>query len=58
VDLVDVAAEIAPGVTLVPTLGHTLADTDLLVIGTHFGGVGPGCVVSTDDGHILAATAT
>jgi len=31
------------------------ADGDLLVIGTHFGGVGSGRIVSTDDGHILAA---
>ncbi len=109
VDLVDVDAEVAPGVTLVPTPGHTPghcsvrldsngeaalvtgdfmhhavqvaapewcsrfdtdpvlaertrrdfidehADGDLLVIGTHFGGVGSGRIVSTDDGHVLAA---
>jgi glyoxylase-like metal-dependent hydrolase (beta-lactamase superfamily II) len=109
VELVDVDAEIAPGVTLVPTPGHTPghcsvrlasngqtglitgdfmhhavqvaspewgshfdtdsamaeqtrrafieehADQDLLVIGTHFGGVGSGRIVSTDDGHVLAA---
>jgi glyoxylase-like metal-dependent hydrolase (beta-lactamase superfamily II) len=110
VDLVDVDAEIAPGVTLVPTPGHTPghcsvrlssqgasalitgdfmhhavqvaapewrsrfdtdpdqgertrrefieenADGDLLVIGTHFGGPGSGRIVSTDDGHIFAAS--
>jgi hypothetical protein len=33
------------------------ADTDLLVIGTHFGGGGSGRIVSTDDGYILAAAA-
>ncbi|MET0325025.1 MAG: MBL fold metallo-hydrolase [Ilumatobacteraceae bacterium] len=109
VDLVDVDAEIAPGVTLVSTPGHTpghcsvrlssngatalitgdfmhhavqvaapewcshfdtdpqqgertrrefiedVADTDLLVIGTHFGGPGSGRIVSTDDGHLLVA---
>jgi glyoxylase-like metal-dependent hydrolase (beta-lactamase superfamily II) len=109
VDLVDVDAQLAPGVTLVPTPGHTPghcsvrlessgetalvtgdfmhhavqvaapewcsrfdtdpalgertrrefieehADGDLLVIGTHFGGAGSGRIVSTDDGHVLAA---
>ncbi len=109
VDLVDVDAEIAPGVTLVSTPGHTpghcsvrlssngatalitgdfmhhpvqiaapewcshfdtdarqaertrrefiedVADTDLLVIGTHFGGPGSGRIVSTDHGHEFAA---
>jgi glyoxylase-like metal-dependent hydrolase (beta-lactamase superfamily II) len=109
VDLVDVDAEIAPGVTLMSTPGHTpghcsvrltsdgatalitgdfvhhpvqfaapewcshfdtdarrgeqtrrdfiadVADTDLLVIGTHFGGPGSGRVVSVDAGHIFAA---
>ena len=109
VDLVDVDAEIAPGVTLMSTPGHTpghcsvrltsgdasalitgdfvhhpvqfaapewcsrfdtdarrgeqtrrdfiadVADTDLLVIGTHFGGPGSGRVVSVDGGHIFAA---
>ncbi len=34
------------------------ADSDLLVIGTHFGGPGSGRIVSTDDGHVFeAATA-
>jgi glyoxylase-like metal-dependent hydrolase (beta-lactamase superfamily II) len=109
VDLVDVDAEIAPGVTLLSTPGHTPghcsirlssqgetavitgdfmhhavqvaapewcsrfdtdaergertrrefieehADSDLLVIGTHFGGPGAGHIVSTDDGHVFAA---
>jgi hypothetical protein len=32
------------------------ADGDLLVIGTHFGGPGSGRIVSTDDGHIFAAS--
>ena len=41
VDLVDVDAEIAPGVTL--------------VIGSHFGGPGSGRIVSIDDSHIFAA---
>jgi len=108
-ELVDTDAEIAPGVRLVPTPGHTPghcsvllssggstalitgdfmhhavqvaapgwcshfdtdqahgertrrefieehADTDLLVIGTHFGGPGSGRIVSTDDGHVFAA---
>ena len=111
VDLVDTDAEIAPGVRLVATPGHTpghcsialssdgadalitgdfihhpvqiaapewrsrfdtdsamgertrrdfidgAADGDLLVIGTHFGGPGSGRIVSTDEGHILAAGA-
>jgi glyoxylase-like metal-dependent hydrolase (beta-lactamase superfamily II) len=110
VDLVDVDAELAPGVRLVPTPGHTPghcsislasqgeralvtgdfvhhpvqiatpgwcsrfdsdsvvaertrrefieanADSDLLVIGTHFGGPGSGRIVSTDDGHVLLAS--
>ena len=111
-ELVDVDAEIAPGVRLVPTPGHTPghcsvllssggssalitgdfmhhavqvaapgwcshfdtdqaageatrrafieehADTDLLVIGTHFGGPGSGRIVSSDGGHVfVAATA-
>ena len=109
VDLVDVDAEIAPGVSLVPTPGHTPghcsvklssggsealitgdfmhhavqvaapewcsrfdsdpamgeatrrefieqhADGDLLVIGTHFGGVGSGRIVSDDRGHVFVA---
>lgn len=108
VDLVDTDAEIAPGVTLYATPGHTPghcsvqltsngsralitgdfmhhavqvadpgwcsrfdsdpvagertrrdfidahADTDLLVIGTHFGGPGAGHIVSVDQGHVLA----
>jgi glyoxylase-like metal-dependent hydrolase (beta-lactamase superfamily II) len=108
VDLVDMDAELAAGVTLVPTPGHTPghcsvalesngsralitgdfmhhavqvaapewcshfdtdpamaertrrqfieanADTDLLVIGTHFGGPGAGRVVSVDGGHQFA----
>ncbi|MFV0306906.1 MAG: MBL fold metallo-hydrolase [Desertimonas sp.] len=107
VDLVDTDAEIAPGVRLIPTHGHTPghcsvliesederalitgdfmhhavqvaapewcsrfdsdqaaaeqtrrdfldqhADTDLLVIGTHFGGPGAGHIVTADDGHIF-----
>jgi glyoxylase-like metal-dependent hydrolase (beta-lactamase superfamily II) len=111
-ELVDVDGEIAPGVRLVPTPGHTPghcsvlvssrgssalitgdfmhhavqvaapgwcshfdtdqaageatrrafieehADTDLLVIGTHFGGPGSGRIVSSDGGHVfVAATA-
>jgi glyoxylase-like metal-dependent hydrolase (beta-lactamase superfamily II) len=109
VDLVDMDAEIAPGVSLVPTPGHTPghcsvqlssggvealitgdfmhhavqvaspewcsrfdsdptmgeatrrsfieehADGDLLVIGTHFGGVGSGRIVSDDRGHVFVA---
>jgi glyoxylase-like metal-dependent hydrolase (beta-lactamase superfamily II) len=109
VDLVDVDAEIAPGVSLLSTPGHTpghcsirlvsggsralitgdfihhpvqvaapewrsrfdtdpaggertrrefiedATDTDLLVIGTHFGGLGSGRIVSTDDGPVFAA---
>ena len=31
------------------------ADTDLLVIGTHFGGPGAGRIVSADGGHVFAA---
>jgi hypothetical protein len=31
------------------------ADTDLLVIGTHFGGPGSGRIVSADGGHVFAA---
>ncbi len=108
-DLVDVDAEIAPGVRLVSTPGHTPghcsvlvesgdasalitgdfmhhavqvhtpawcsrfdtdseqgertrrefieehADTDLLIIGTHFGGPCSGRIVSADDGHVFAA---
>ena len=107
VDLVDVDAEIAPGVSLLSTPGHTPghcsvllqsggeralitgdfmhhavqvaapewcsrfdtdaaagertrrdfiaehADTDLLVIGTHFGGPGAGHIVSSDGGHVF-----
>jgi glyoxylase-like metal-dependent hydrolase (beta-lactamase superfamily II) len=109
VDLVDTDAEVAPGVTLLSTPGHTpghcsvrlssggatavitgdfvhhpvqfaspgwcshfdtdaaraartrhefiehVADTDLLVIGTHFGGPGSGRVVSSDGGHVFVA---
>jgi glyoxylase-like metal-dependent hydrolase (beta-lactamase superfamily II) len=109
VDLVDVDAELAPGVSFFSTPGHTpghcsvllesdgsralitgdfmhhavqvaapewcshfdsdaaaaertrrefieaSADTDLLVIGTHFGGPGAGRIVSTDGGHVFAA---
>lgn len=109
VDLVDVDAELAPGVSFFSTPGHTpghcsvlvesagsralitgdfmhhavqvaapdwcshfdsdagaaertrrefieaSADTDLLVIGTHFGGPGAGYIVSTDGGHVFAA---
>lgn len=109
VDLVDVDAEVAPGVTLVPTPGHTPghcsvridsggaaalitgdfmhhavqvaapewcshfdsdqaaaeqtrrdfieehADSDLLIIGTHFGGPCSGRIVTTDAGPILDA---
>jgi glyoxylase-like metal-dependent hydrolase (beta-lactamase superfamily II) len=109
VDLVDVDAELAPGVSFLPTPGHTPghcsvaiesggeralitgdfmhhavqvgapgwrshfdtdgdaaertrrefleanADTDLLVIGTHFGGPGAGRIVSVDGGYQLAA---
>jgi glyoxylase-like metal-dependent hydrolase (beta-lactamase superfamily II) len=112
VELVDMDAEVAPGVTLVPTPGHTPghcsvhlsssgasglitgdfihhavqvaapdwrsrfdtdgeqaertrrefieahADTDLLVIGTHFGGPGAGRIVSADRGHIFEAAVT
>ncbi|HEY3486420.1 MAG TPA: MBL fold metallo-hydrolase [Ilumatobacteraceae bacterium] len=108
-DEVDVDAEIAPGVQLVSTPGHTPghcsvritsngssalitgdfihhavqvaspewcshfdtdpvmgertrrgfieehADTDLLVIGTHFGGPGSGRIVTTDGGHVFLA---
>jgi hypothetical protein len=32
-----------------------VADTDLLVIGTHFGGPGSGRVVSSDGGHVFVA---
>ena len=107
VDLVDVDAELAPGVSLFSTPGHTPghcsvllrsngqralitgdfmhhavqvaapewcsrfdtdaaageqtrrdfiaahADTDLLVIGTHFGGPGAGHIVSADGGHVF-----
>lgn len=107
VDLVDVDAEIAPGVRLLSTPGHTpghcsvliesgderalitgdfmhhavqvaapdwcsrfdtdqawgertrreflaeYADTDLLVIGTHFGGPGAGHIVTADHGHVF-----
>ena len=31
------------------------ADSDLLVIGTHFGGPGAGRIVSADGGHVFAA---
>ncbi len=109
VDLVDVDAEVAPGVSLLSTPGHTPghcsvllesggsralitgdfmhhavqvaspewcshfdtdavaaertrrefieahADSDLLVIGTHFGGPGAGRIVSADGGHVFAA---
>ena len=109
VDLVDIDADVAPGVRLVPTPGHTPghcsvlltsngdralitgdfmhhavqvaapewcshfdtdaaraartrhefieanADTDLLIIGTHFGGPGAGRIVSTGDGHEFVA---
>jgi glyoxylase-like metal-dependent hydrolase (beta-lactamase superfamily II) len=112
VDLVDMDAELAPGVTLVPTPGHTPghcsvqlasdgatalitgdfmhhavqvaapewcshfdtdasraeqtrrefldahADTDLLVIGTHFGGPGAGRIVSADRGYVFVPEAT
>lgn len=112
VELVDVDAEIAPGVRLLSTPGHTPghcsvrldsggsaalitgdfmhhavqvaapewcsrfdtdpvlgeqtrrefieehADGELLVIGTHFGGVGSGRIVSTDHGHVLQAAGT
>ena len=40
--------------TLVLRQGDEL-DTDLLVIGTHFGGPGSGRVVSTDGGHRFVA---
>ena len=32
---------------------HEYADSELLVIGTHFGGPGSGRIISTDDGHVF-----